>query len=76
MVETAAKSGFRQMSVLVQLRNRAMDQMIKLMSEFGLTPASRAKFTQVSAQLNLFSSNATNDQAKAPESKAAQYFTR
>lgn len=63
-------NGFKQMSALVQLRNKAAEQMHRFMGEFGLTPASRAKFTAVSAQLNLFGRD--NDKPETPAAAPAQ----
>jgi P27 family predicted phage terminase small subunit len=64
-------NGFKQMSALIQLRNKAAEQMHRFMGEFGLTPASRAKFTAVSAQLNLFGHDNGHPSTPAPPSNTA-----
>lgn len=38
-------SGYRQVSALVQARDRALDRMLRFAKEFGLTPASRIAAT-------------------------------
>lgn len=38
-------SGYKQISVMVQLRDRAADRMLRCAKEFGLTPASRIQST-------------------------------
>jgi len=47
------KSGYRQMSVWLQVSNRALEQMHKFMSEFGMSPSSRSRVT-ASPQGDLF----------------------
>lgn len=44
-----AQSGFPVQSPYLAIANKAMDQMLRLMSEFGLTPASR---TRIPANVN------------------------
>lgn len=60
-------SGYKQMSVLLQISNRAGEQMHKFMGEFGLTPSTRTRVT-ASPQLDLF-----GDDSK-PEDKAGKFF--
>jgi len=50
---TETPSGYQQMSVLLQISNRALDQMHKFMTEFGMSPSSRTRVT-ASPQLELF----------------------
>lgn len=38
-------NGYQQMSVWVQIRNRAYERMMKFASEFGMSPSSRTKAT-------------------------------
>ena len=38
-------SGYEQMSVWVQIRNRAYDRMMKFASEFGMSPSARSRAT-------------------------------
>lgn len=51
IVETP--SGYQQMSVWLNISNRAAEQMHKFMSEFGMTPSTRTRVT-ASPQLELF----------------------
>lgn len=46
-------NGYKQISVWLQISNRAVDQMHKFMAEFGMTPSSRSRAT-ASPQLGLF----------------------
>jgi P27 family predicted phage terminase small subunit len=73
-------SGYKQIGVWQQLSNRAVDQMHKFITEFGLTPSSRARFTVVNPQLTLFSdepaTGSAHGQPAAPEqSRAARHFS-
>ncbi len=36
-------SGYQQMSVYLQIRNRAYDRMMKFAAEFGMSPSSRSR---------------------------------
>jgi P27 family predicted phage terminase small subunit len=49
-------SGYRQISVWLQISNRAAEQMHKFMTEFGLTPSSRSRVSQAAeaGQVDLF----------------------
>lgn len=38
-------SGYQQMSIWVQIRNRAYDRMMKFASEFGMSPSARSRVT-------------------------------
>jgi P27 family predicted phage terminase small subunit len=38
-------SGYKQISVPLQIRNRAMEMMAKFLSEFGMSPAARSRVT-------------------------------
>jgi P27 family predicted phage terminase small subunit len=74
LVETTP-SGYRQMSVLLQISNRAADQMHKFMCEFGMTPSARTRFTTLSAQLPLFpDANNTNPGASQAPDAASRHF--
>ena len=57
-------SGYKQMSVLLQISNRAVEQMHKFMGEFGMSPSSRSRVT-ASPQIDMFDDK---------ENKAAKYF--
>lgn len=46
-------SGYKQISVTQQIRNRALDQMKQFLAEFGMTPASRSRVTASDPQLGL-----------------------
>jgi len=52
LVETT-KSGYKQISVLLQISNRASEQMHKFMCEFGMSPSSRSRVT-ASPQSDMF----------------------
>jgi P27 family predicted phage terminase small subunit len=60
-------SGYKQISVLLQISNRAAEQMHKFMGEFGMTPSTRTRVT-ASPQLSLF----TDEEP----SGAGKYFGR
>lgn len=48
-------SGYKQMSVLLQISNRSVEQMHKFMGEFGMSPSSRSRVTQSPVeQLDIF----------------------
>ena len=66
LIETTP-SGYKQISVLLQISNRAAEQMHKFMGEFGMSPSTRTRVT-ASPQLDLFS-----DDGK-PEDKAGKFF--
>lgn len=55
-------SGYKQMSVWVQIRNRAYERMMRFASEFGMSPSSRTKATPSSNQQSLpgFDNQQTN----------------
>jgi P27 family predicted phage terminase small subunit len=46
-------NGYEQMSVWVQVRNRAYDRMMRFAAEFGMSPSSRSKATPSENQLTL-----------------------
>ncbi len=46
-------SGYKQISVPLQIRNRALEMMAKFLAEFGMSPAARSRVTQSDAQLQL-----------------------
>lgn len=43
-------SGYKQISVAMQIRNRAMEQCKSFLAEFGMSPASRSRVTQSDAR--------------------------
>lgn len=48
-------SGYQQMSVWVQIRNRAYERMLKFSAEFGMSPSARGRVTpSENRQSNLF----------------------
>jgi P27 family predicted phage terminase small subunit len=69
-------SGYKQMSVWLQIRNRAAEGLRQYLNEFGMTPSARTGFTSLlSPQLPLFpdaDSNASG--AQAPINPAARHF--
>ena len=46
-------SGYKQISVPMQIRNRAMEQMKTFLTEFGMSPAARSRVTVSAPQLGL-----------------------
>lgn len=46
-------SGYKQISVPMQIRNRAMEQMKTFLNEFGMSPAARSRVTASDPQLGL-----------------------
>lgn len=50
---TKTPSGYEQISVLMQIRNRAIDQCRQFLAPFGLSPADRSRVTQSDPQLGL-----------------------
>jgi len=62
-------SGYQQMSVLLQISNRAVEQMHKFLAEFGMTPSARQRVT-ICPQQDMF----TDD--KTPQQGAKAYFTK
>lgn len=60
-------SGYKQISVWLQISNRAAEQMHKFMGEFGMSPSSRSRVT-ASPQLDLFGDD------KNPSSSKPKYF--
>jgi P27 family predicted phage terminase small subunit len=47
-------SGYKQMSVWLQISSRAVEQMHKFMREFGMTPSSRSQVTHSPNQIDIF----------------------
>jgi len=46
-------SGYKQISVPMQIRNRALEMMCKFLAEFGMSPAARSRVTRGDPQLPL-----------------------
>jgi P27 family predicted phage terminase small subunit len=46
-------SGYKQISVMQQIRNRALDQCRQFLALFGMSPADRSRVTQSDPQLSL-----------------------
>lgn len=46
-------SGYKQISVLLQISNRAVEQMEKFLSHFGMSPAARSRVTASDPQMAL-----------------------
>ena len=46
-------SGYKQISVLQSISNRALEQMAKFLAMFGMSPSDRSRVTQSDAQLGL-----------------------
>lgn len=66
-------SGYQQMSVWVQIRNRAYERMMTFAAQFGMSPSSRARI-QVSTQQDLFGHVNTGTDTGKP-SPTARFFT-
>ncbi|MGZ4955296.1 MAG: phage terminase small subunit P27 family [Methylobacter sp.] len=62
-------NGFKQMSVWLQISNRAVEQMHKFLAEFGMSPSSRSKIREAqSPNMDLF-----NDE---PQKGPGKFFDR
>src|SRR3990167_682586 len=46
-------SGYKQISVLQQIRNRALEMLTKFLAEFGMSPSARSRVTPSDPQLGL-----------------------
>lgn len=46
-------SGYKQISVIQQIRNRALELMRQFLAEFGMSPAARSRVTRSDPQLDL-----------------------
>jgi P27 family predicted phage terminase small subunit len=46
-------SGYKQISVVTQIKNRSLEQMAKFLAMFGMSPADRSRVTQSDPQLPL-----------------------
>ena len=46
-------SGYKQISVLQQIRNRSLEQMAKFLAMFGMSPSDRTRVTQSDSQIPL-----------------------
>lgn len=46
-------SGYKQISVIVQIKNRALEMLVKFLAEFGMSPAARSRVTASDPQLGL-----------------------
>ncbi|PUB82424.1 MAG: phage terminase small subunit P27 family [gamma proteobacterium symbiont of Ctena orbiculata] len=64
-------NGFEQMSVWLQISNRAQEQMHKFMAEFGMTPSARSRVTP-STQLSLPLEDDNSNDQKSP----GRFFSR
>lgn len=75
-------SGYKQISVLLQISNRSLEIMHKLMGEFGMTPSSRSgnRITPSSrfvVQGDLFAMEAdNNDASQQPAQGPGRFFQR
>lgn len=47
------QTGYKQISVPMQISNRALEQMAKFLAEFGMSPAARSRVTASDPQLGL-----------------------
>ena len=68
-------SGYKQMSVWLQIRNRASEGLRQYLNEFGMTPAARTGFTALSPQMPLFPDAPANPAASsAGTNPASRHF--
>lgn len=68
-------SGYRQMSVWLQIRNRAAEGLRQYLNEFGMTPSARTGFTALSPQMPLFPDAPTQPTAGSqPANPASRHF--
>ncbi len=65
-------SKYQQISVWLQISNRAVEQMHKFLAEFGMTPSARNRVT-VTPQQDLFGDN-DGDSNGQQQSAASRYF--
>lgn len=69
LVAVVAKSGYEQIGPWLQVSNRAVEQMHKFLSEFGMTPSARTR-VDVSPQGDFFSA----EPKPTPQQAAKNYF--
>ena len=69
MLVESTPSGYKQISVMLQISNRAVEQMHKFMAEFGMTPSARQRVAMCPQQ-DMFSDD------KTPQQGAKDYFTK
>lgn len=73
-VETTP-SGYKQMSVWLQIKNRAAEGLRQYLNEFGMTPSARTGFSALSPQMPLFPDAPAQPQAGAqPANPASRHF--
>jgi len=68
-------NGYQQMSVWVQIRNRAYERMMKFAAEFGMSPSSRSRLV-ATPQIDLFENLPDDHDSPGPASPADRYFRR
>lgn len=67
-------SGYKQMGVWLQIRNRAAEGLRQYLGEFGMTPSARTGFTAISPQMPLFPDAPSQPAAGNQTSPAARHF--
>lgn len=73
---TVTPSGYAQMSVWLQVRNRAAEGLRQYLHEFGMTPSARTQFNGMSPQMQLFPTPDAGQETRAEAaSPAARHFT-
>lgn len=70
-------SGYTQMSVWLQIRNRAAEGLRQYLNEFGMTPSARTSLNSITPQLPLFPEAANAGTANSPGAAdpAARHFS-
>lgn len=79
LVEPTGANGYKQMNAWLQVSNAAVKAMQAFLGDFGLTPASRARFTDMQPpQMDLFEAHANSHTTDGATEKkpAAAYFTQ
>ena len=70
----ATPSGYKQISVWLQISNRAVETMHKFMGEFGMTPSARSRVT-INIQADLFGNTDDASTGDKKPNPAGKYFS-
>lgn len=66
-------TGYKQMSVWLQISNRAVDEMKKFLLEFGMTPSARNRVT-ITPQMDMFGDGSDEGEEKESADPSEKYF--
>lgn len=70
-------SGYQQMSVWVQIRNRASERMLKFLQQFGMSPSSRGHLVATpQVQADMWGNDPEPGNDSPPTNPADRYFRR